>query len=78
VGPLSALLSLFLAVFFPRDRGNVFRVDDAQDVLNDLPFGQFGEGPHAVDMGAKGALRAIQIRNWPYRLNRNRPNGSTG
>jgi hypothetical protein len=54
VGPLSALLSLFLAVFFPRDRGNVFRVDDAQDVLNDLPFGQFGEGPHAVDMGAKG------------------------
>jgi hypothetical protein len=47
-------LSLFLAVFFPRERGNVFRVDDAQDVLNDLPFGQFGEGPHAVDMGAKG------------------------
>jgi hypothetical protein len=38
----------------PARPGNVFRVDDAQDVLNDLPFGQFGEGPHAVDMGAKG------------------------
>jgi hypothetical protein len=42
-----------LAVLLPGNRRDMVRVDDAQDVLDDLPVGEFREEPHGWDMGMR-------------------------
>src|SRR5690349_13274488 len=45
------MAGLLLPLLLLRHGRYIVRVNDPQDVLDDLPGGEFGEGPHALDMG---------------------------